>query len=85
MKVDYKKQIIEELKDIPEEDLSKIYELIHWIKFKIVNPEKEETIVSIVNHDEDPLEEVIGCCEGQGDMSDKHDLYLYGKGKNDLH
>jgi len=38
MKADYKRQIVEELEDIPEEDLSKIYEFIHWIKFKISKP-----------------------------------------------
>jgi len=82
MKTKYKKQIVKELEGIPEEDLSKIYEFIHWIKFKIVKPQKKETIEG---HKEDPFSEVIGCCEGPGDLADKHDFYLYGKGKNDLY
>ncbi len=76
MKADYKKQIVKELENIPEEDLSKIYEFIHWLKFKIVKSQKKETKL---NHKEDPLKEVIGCCEGPGDLADKHDFYLYGK------
>ena len=78
MKINYKKQITKELEGIPEEDLSKIYEFVHWIRFKIVKgPQKKEQ----ENHKEDPLEKVIGCCEGPMDLSENHDLYLYGKDK----
>ena len=41
MKRDYKKQITEDLEDIPEEDLSKIYEFVHWIRFKIVQSDQK--------------------------------------------
>lgn len=76
MDSDYKRQITEELKDIPEEDLSRIYEFIHWIKFKIVKGEQKQ---NIIDQKEDPLSKAIGCCEAPDDLSDKHDFYLYGK------
>ena len=79
----YRKQIVEELKDIPEDDLSKIYEFIHWIKIKIVKQQKKGKTVE--PHLKDPLDEVIGCCEGPGDLSYKHDFYLYGKGADDFY
>jgi hypothetical protein len=78
MKKDYKKQITEDLKDIPEEDLSKIYEFVHWIRFKIVQSKPKN---ATEDKKKNPLDKAIGCCDGPSDLSENHDLYLYGKEK----
>lgn len=72
----YRKQIVEELEDIPDEALFKIYEFIHFVKIKLKKAKKEEG--NNLSYTKDPLDDVIGCCIGPNDLSDKHNFYLYG-------
>lgn len=74
MKADLKKQIIEELEDMHEKELSNVYKFIHFMRINFSKGQKK----TLKDNNEDPLSKVIGCCEGEEDLADKHDSYLYG-------
>jgi len=72
----YKNRIIEELKDIPDEDMPKLLEIIHYIKTGL----KENRKKVRVKKGKDPLFDLkdIAVETGIEDLAEHHDHYLYG-------
>ena len=72
----YKDRIIEELKDIPDEDMPKLLEIIHYIKTGL----KENRKKVRVKKGKDPLFDLkdIAVETGIEDLAEHHDHYLYG-------
>lgn len=72
----YKDRIIEELKDIPDEDMPKLLEIIHYIKTGL----KESREKVRVKKGKDPLFGLkdIAVETGIKDLAGHHDHYLYG-------
>ena len=72
----YKNRIIEELKDIPDEDMPKLLEIIHYIKTGL----KENRKKVRVKKGKDPLFNLkdIAVETGIKDLAEHHDHYLYG-------
>ena len=72
----YKDRIIEELKDIPDEDMPKLLEIIHYIKTGL----KESGKKVRVKKGKDPLFDLkdIAVETGIKDLAEHHDHYLYG-------
>lgn len=72
----YKDRIIEELKDIPDEDMPKLLEIIHYIKTGL----KESRKKGRVKKGKDPLFDLkdIAVETGIKDLAEHHDHYLYG-------
>lgn len=75
----YKERIIEELKDIPDEDMPKLFEIIHYIKTGLKESRKKVRI----KKGKDPLFELkdIAVETGIKDLAEHHDHYLYGATK----
>ena len=74
--IKYKNRIIEELKDIPDEDMPKLLEIIHYIKTGL----KENRKKVRVKKGKDPLFDLkdIAVETGIEDLAEHHDHYLYG-------
>jgi len=72
----YKDRIIEELKDIPDEDMPKLLEIIHYIKTGLKESRKKVR----VKKGKDPLFDLkdIAVETGIKDLAEHHDHYLYG-------
>ena len=72
----YKDRIIEELKDIPDEDMPKLLEIIHYIKTGLKESRKKVR----VKKGKDPLFDLkdIAVETGIEDLAEHHDHYLYG-------
>ncbi len=72
----YEKKIIEELQDIPDEDIPKILEIIHYLKEGILSDKKRKKSKKI----RDPLLDIedIAVDTGIPDLAEHHDHYLYG-------
>ena len=72
----YKNRIIEELKDIPDEDMPKLLEIIHYIKTGL----KENRKKVRVKKGKDPLFDLkdIAVETGIKDLAEHHEHYLYG-------
>ena len=71
----YKDRIIEELKDIPDEDMPKLFEIIHYIKTGLKESRKKVR----VKKGRDPLFDLkdIAVETGIKDLAEHHDYYLY--------
>ena len=66
-------KIIEEIKDIPEENLPKLLEIIHYLKIGIlINRVKKKKIEPLLDIDDIAIE------TGISDLAENHDYYLYG-------
>jgi len=74
--IKYKDRIIEELKDIPDEDMPKLLEIIHYIKTGLKESRKKVR----VKKGKDPLFDLkdIAVETGIKDLAEHHDHYLYG-------
>ena len=72
----YKDRILEELKDIPDEDMPKLLEIIHYIKTGLKESRKKVR----VKKGKDPLFDLkdIAVETGIKDLAEHHDHYLYG-------
>lgn len=72
----YKDRIIEELKDIPDDDMPKLLEIIHYIKTGLKESRKKVR----VKKGKDPLFDLkdIAVETGIKDLAEHHDHYLYG-------
>lgn len=75
----YKEDIIEELQDIPDEDMPKVLEIIHYLKTGIKESKKRVK----VKKGKDPLFDLrnIAVETGIKDLAGYHDYYLYGVSK----
>ncbi|MBI3991366.1 MAG: hypothetical protein HY350_04365 [Candidatus Omnitrophica bacterium] len=75
----YKEEIIEELQDIPDEDMPKLLEIIHYLKAGIKESRKRVKIKS----GREPLLDLrnIAVETGIADLAEHHDHYLYGASK----
>ncbi|MEM2145194.1 MAG: DUF2281 domain-containing protein [Candidatus Jordarchaeaceae archaeon] len=64
--------LIQKVKSLPEDSLKEVSDFIDHLekkKRKTVEKKKEK---------KDPLEDVIGICEGPPDLAERHDNYVYG-------
>ena len=78
-KTKYRDEIIKELQDIPDEDMPKLLEIIHYVKIGMrINREKLK-----VEKEKDPLFDLknIAVETKIKDLSEHHDHYLYGVSK----
>lgn len=75
----YKEEIVKELQDIPEEDMPKILEIIHYLKTGMMAGKKK----SKAKKGRDPLLDLksIAVETGIKDLAEHHDHYLYGVSK----
>ena len=75
----YKEDIIEELRDIPDGDMPKVLEIIHYLKTGIKESRKRVK----VKKGRDPLFDLrnIAVETGIKDLAGHHDYYLYGVSK----
>ena len=72
----YKDEIIKELQDMPDEDMPKLLEIIHYLKEGM--KERREKVK--VKKGKDPLFGLkdIAVETGIKDLAEHHDHYLYG-------
>jgi len=72
----YREEIIRELEDIPDEDMPKLIEIIHYLKTGMKARRKKEK----VKGRKDPLFDLkdIAVETGIKDLAEHHDHYLYG-------
>jgi len=75
----YQAEIIKELRDMPERDMPKLLEIIHYLKTGMKESWKKET----AKKGKDPLFDLkdIGVETGIEDLAEHHDHYLYGAPK----
>ncbi len=75
----YKDEIIKELQDVPDEDMPKLLEIIHYLKAGMKKSKK----ISKVKKGKDPLFDLkdIAVETGIKDLAEHHDHYLYGVSK----
>jgi len=75
----YKDEIIKELQDIPDEDMPKLLEIIHYLKTGMKESRKKVR----VKKGRDPLFDLrnIAVETGIKDLAEHHDHYLYGVSK----
>jgi len=75
----YKDEIIKELQDIPDEDIPKLLEIIHYLKIGMKKSRKRLK----VEKGRDPLSDLrnIAVETGIRDLAEHHDHYLYGVSK----
>jgi hypothetical protein len=75
----YMKEILRELQDMPDEDMPKLLEIIHYLKAGI----KESRKTAKVKKGRDPLFNLkdIAVETGIKDLAEHHDHYLYGVSK----
>jgi len=80
-KHNYKKRIIDELRDLPDEDMPKLLDIIHYLKEGILSDRKKketkESSESLLNLEDIAVE------TGISDLAEHHDHYLYGVPKKD--
>ncbi len=74
--VKYKDEIIKELQDIPDEEMPKLLEIIHYLKEGM----RESRKTLKVKKGRDPLLDLreIAVETGIKDLAEHHDHYLYG-------
>jgi len=72
----YEERIIEELQDLPEEDIPKLLDMIHYLKEGILSDRKKKE----TKERRDPLLDLedIAIETGIPDLAQHHDHYLYG-------
>ena len=72
----YKVEIIKELQDMPEEDMPKLLEIIHYLKTGMIESKKKIKY----KKGKDPLFDLknIAIETGIKDLAEHHDHYLYG-------
>ena len=75
----YKDEIIKELQDIPDEDIPKLLEIIHYLKTGMKESRKKVR----VKKGKDPLFDLrkVAVETGIKDLAEHHDHYLYGVSK----
>jgi hypothetical protein len=75
----YKDDIIKELQDIPDEDMPKLLEIIHYLKTGMKESRKKVR----VKKGREPLFDLrnIAVETGIKDLAEHHDYYLYGVSK----
>jgi hypothetical protein len=75
----YRDEIIKELRDMPERDMPKLLEIIHYLKTGMKENKKKEP----VKKGKDPLFDLknIAVETGIEDLAEHHDHYLYGASK----
>jgi len=75
----YKDKIIKELQDMPDEDMPKLLEIIHYLKTGMKESRKKVR----VKKGKDPLFDLrnIAVETGIKDLAEHHDHYLYGVSK----
>ena len=75
----YKDEIIKELQDIPDEDIPKLLEIIHYLKTGMKESRKKVK----VKKGKDPLFDLrkVAVETGITDLAEHHDHYLYGVSK----
>jgi hypothetical protein len=76
----YEKKIIEEIQDLPEEDIPKLLDMIHYLKEGILSDRKKKEAKDIAKDMRDPLLDLedIAVETGIPDLAQHHDHYLYG-------
>lgn len=79
-KLEYEKKIMEELRDVPDEEMPKIIEIIHHLKEGILQKSKKGS-----DEVKEPLLDIedIAVETGISDLAQHHDFYLYGVPKGD--
>jgi len=77
----YEQRIIEELQDLPDEDIPKLLDIIHYLKEGILSDRRKKEDKEI----KDPLLgiEDISVETGIPDLAQHHDHYLYGVTKDE--
>ena len=75
----YKDEIIKELQDIPDQDIPKLLEIIHYLKTGMKESRKKVR----VKKGKDPLFDLrkVAVETGIKDLAEHHDHYLYGVSK----
>jgi len=75
----YKDKIIKELQDMPDEDMPKLLEIIHYLKTGMKESRKKVR----VKKGKDPLFDLrkVAVETGIKDLAEHHDHYLYGVSK----
>ncbi len=75
----YKDKIIKELQDVPDEDMPKLLEIIHYLKTGMKESRKKVKL----KKGRDPLLDLknIAVETGIKDLAEHHDHYLYGVSK----
>jgi hypothetical protein len=75
----YKDEIIKELQDIPDQDMPKLLEIIHYLKTGMKESRKKVR----VKKGKDPLFDLrkVAVETGIKDLAEHHDHYLYGVSK----
>ena len=75
----YKDELIKELQDVPEEDIPKLLEIVHYLKTGMKKSKKGVK----VKKGKDPLFDLgsIAVETGIKDLAENHDYYLYGVSK----
>lgn len=75
----YREEIVKELQDIPEEDMPKLLEIIHYLKKGMMAGKKKIK----AKKGRDPLLDIkdIAVETGIKDLAEHHDHYLYGVSK----
>jgi len=75
----YKEDVIKELHDIPDEDMPKLLEILHYLKTGMKESKKKVKI----KKGRDPLLTLdnIAVETGIKDLAENHDHYLYGVSK----
>jgi hypothetical protein len=75
----YREEIVRELQDMPEENMPKLLEIIHYLKTGIMSGKKKIK----AEKGRDPLLDLknIAVETGISDLAEHHDHYLYGASK----
>ena len=75
----YRDEIVKELRDMPERDMPKLLEIIHYLKAGMKESRKNEP----GKKEKDPLLDLkdIAVETGIADLAEHHDYYLYGTPK----
>jgi hypothetical protein len=75
----YRNELIKELQDVPEEDMPKLLEIVHYLKAGMKKSKRSMKI----KKGKDPLFELssIAVETGIEDLAENHDHYLYGVSK----
>ncbi len=76
LKTKFKDEVFKERQDLPDEEMPKILEIIHYLKIGIKESKKKIE----VKKGEDPLLNIedIAVETGISDLAEQHDHYLYG-------
>ncbi len=72
----YREEIVRELQDVPDEDIPKLLEIIHYLKTGMIVSKKSVK----TKKGRDPLLDLknIAVETGIKDLAEYHDHYLYG-------